>query len=124
MNYQKQYLGFILEDQNTKQIERFDLLVDRRFIFEAQNHFTGIEWWNKIGNFPYPIRYHVEISQLMYGLSETSLDPESMIYEPYNVLCQLMKDLVNNVIQYHFPISCLKTVVYAIMLNQVIAKLV
>jgi hypothetical protein len=99
-------------------------LVDRRFIFEAQNHFTGIEWWNKIGNFPYPIRYHVEISQLMYGLSETSLDPESMIYEPYNVLCQLMKDLVNNVIQYHFPISGLKTVVYAIMLNQVIAKLV
>jgi hypothetical protein len=78
MNYQKQYLGFILEDQNTKQIERFDLLVDRRFIFEAQNHFTGIEWWNKIGNFPYPIRYHVEISQLMYGLSETSL---SRIYD-------------------------------------------
>jgi hypothetical protein len=86
MNYQKQYLGFILEDQNTKQIERFDLLVDRTFIFEAQNHFPGIEWWNKIGNFPYPIRYHVEISQLMYGLSDTSLDPESMIYEPYYVL--------------------------------------
>jgi len=36
------------------------------FVFEVQNHFTGIEWWNKVGNFPYAIRYHVEVSQLMF----------------------------------------------------------
>ena len=69
-NSQKQTIRYVLQDQSTKQTEKFDLLVDRGFIFEAQNHFTGIEWWNKIGNFPYPIRYHAEISQLMFGLSD------------------------------------------------------
>ena len=34
----------------------------KEFVFEGQNHFTGIEWWNKMGNFPYSIRYQVEIS--------------------------------------------------------------
>jgi hypothetical protein len=86
MNSQKKSIIYILEDQNTKQIERFDLLLDSGFIFEVQNHFTGIEWWNRIDNFPYPIRYHVEISQLMFGLSDNPLDPESMIYGPYNAL--------------------------------------
>jgi hypothetical protein len=57
------------------------------FIFEGQNHFTGIEWWNKMGNFPYPIRYHVEVSQLMYGMSDNNpSDSESIIYRPYNTL--------------------------------------
>jgi hypothetical protein len=86
----KKSIIYILEDQNTKETERFDLLVDnnsRGFaLFEAQNHFTGIEWWNKIGNFPYPIRYHVQISQLMFGLSDNPSDSESVIYTPYNAL--------------------------------------
>jgi hypothetical protein len=86
MNSQKQSITYILEDQNTKQIERFDLLLNGGFVFEAQNHFTGIEWWNKIDNSPYPIRYHVEISQLMFGLSDNPSDPESMIYRPYTAL--------------------------------------
>ena len=86
MNYQKQSIHYILEDQNTRQIERFELLVDRGFIFEAQNHFTGIEWWNKIGNFPYPIRYHAEVSQIMYGLCDNPSDAESVVYRPYNAL--------------------------------------
>jgi len=86
MNSLKQSIIYILEDQNTKQIERFDLSLDRGFVFEAQNHFTGLEWWNKVNNFPYPIRYHVEISGLMYGLSDNPLDPESLIYRPYNAL--------------------------------------
>jgi len=60
--------------------------VDSRFIFEAQSHFTGLEWWNRVNNFPYHIRYHVEISGLMYGLSDNPLDPESLIYRPYNAL--------------------------------------
>ena len=64
LNYQKRSVIYILEDLNTKETERFDLLVDNEnnsgfTLFEVQNHFTGIEWWNKIGNFPYPIRYHV-----------------------------------------------------------------
>jgi hypothetical protein len=56
------------------------------FVFEGQNHFTGIEWWNKIGNFPYPIRYHVEISQLMYGIGDNPSDSESIIFRPYTTL--------------------------------------
>jgi hypothetical protein len=85
-NSQKQTIRYVLQDQSTKQTEKFDLLVDRGFIFEAQNHFTGIEWWNKIGNFTYPIRYHIEVSQLMFGLSDNPSDTESVIYRPYNAL--------------------------------------
>ena len=73
MNYQKECISYLLEDQNTKQKERFDLplnIIGQEFVFEGQNLFTGIEWWNKTGTFPYPIRYHVEISQLMYGLPD------------------------------------------------------
>ena len=73
LNYQKECISYLLEDQNTKQKERFDLplnIIGQEFVFEGQNLFTGIEWWNKTGTFPYPIRYHVEISQLMYGLPD------------------------------------------------------
>jgi hypothetical protein len=89
MNSKKECMSFLLEDRNTKQTERFDLSllnIGEEFIFEGQNHFTGIEWWNKIDNFPYPIRYHVEVSQLMYGMSDNPSDSESIIYGPYGSL--------------------------------------
>jgi hypothetical protein len=95
MNSQKECISYLLEDRNTKQIERFDLHLnigrELLFTFEASNHFTGIEWWNKIGNFSYQIRYHVQISQLMYGLSDNNnnnnpSDSESIVYLPYNTL--------------------------------------
>jgi hypothetical protein len=89
MNSQKQSISYLLEDHNTMQTERFDLYLNNsgEFVFEGQNHFTGIEWWNKIGNFPYPIRYHVEVSQLMYGMSDNNpSDSESIIYGPYGTL--------------------------------------
>jgi hypothetical protein len=90
MNSKKECISYLLEDRNTKQTERFDLYLNSReellFAFEVSNLFTGIEWWNKTGNFPYPIRYSVEVSQLMYGLSDNPSDSESMIYGPYNTL--------------------------------------
>jgi hypothetical protein len=92
MNSQKECISYLLEDRNTKQTERFDLCLnigrELSFAFEASNQFTGIEWWNKIGNFPYQIRYHVQISQLMYGLSDNNdpSDSESIVYVPYNTL--------------------------------------
>jgi hypothetical protein len=92
MNSQKECISYLLEDRNTKQMERFDLHLsigrELLFAFEASNHFTGIEWWNKIGNFPYQIRYHVQISQLMYGLSDNNnpSDSESIVYVPYNTI--------------------------------------
>jgi hypothetical protein len=102
MNSQKQSISYLLEDHNTMQTERFDLYLNNsdEFVFEGQNHFTGIEWWNKIGNFPYPIRYHVEVSQLMYGVSDNPSDSESIIYGPYNTL---MPNIEGSNIQY--PIS-------------------
>lgn len=98
LNSQKECISYLLEDRNTKQTERFDLRLDMgrklSFAFEASNQFTGIEWWNKIGNFPYQIRYHAQISQLMYGLSDNDnddnnndpSDSESIVYIPYNTL--------------------------------------
>lgn len=93
MNSQKECISYLLQDRNTKQTERFDLHLNigrgLSFAFEASNHFTGIEWWNKIGNFPYQIRYHVQISQLMYGLSDNSNNPsdsEYIVYLPYDTL--------------------------------------
>jgi hypothetical protein len=94
MNSQKECISYLLEDRNTKQTERFDLRLNMGrellFAFGGSNQFTGIEWWNKIGNFPYQIRYHVQISQLMYGLldddNNNPSDSESIIYLPYNTL--------------------------------------
>jgi hypothetical protein len=103
MNSQKQSISYLLEDRNTKQTERFDLSllkIREEFVFEGQNHFTGIEWWNKIGNFPYPIRYHVEVSQLMYGINDNPSDLESIIYGPYNVLVPNKEGSSK-----HYPIS-------------------
>jgi hypothetical protein len=91
MNSKKECISYVLEDRNTMQMERFDLSLnvatELSFAFEVSNHFTGIEWWNKIGNFPYQIRYHVQVSQLMCGLSDNDpLDSESIVYIPYNIL--------------------------------------
>ena len=91
MNSQKECVSYLLEDRNTKQTERFDLQLNMgeelsSFAFEASNLFTGIEWWNKTGDFPYPIRYHVEVSQLMYGIPDNPSDFESIVYGPFNTL--------------------------------------
>jgi hypothetical protein len=91
LNPQQKSISYILEDRNTRQTERFDLYLNsggELFAFEGSTRFTGIEWWNKIGNFPYPIRYHVQVSQLMYGLSDNPSDSESIVYGPYNTLMQ------------------------------------
>jgi hypothetical protein len=39
-----------------------------------------------MGDFPYSAGYHVEISHLMYGISDNPSDPDSVIYSPYNTL--------------------------------------
>ena len=85
-NYSKQCISYILQDKNTNQSESFDLLLKgQSFRYEISNQFTGIEWWNKIGNYPYPIRYIVEISQLTFGLADPT-DKESVTYVPHNAL--------------------------------------
>jgi hypothetical protein len=89
MNLQKECISYILEDIKTQRAERFDLFMNTigGFVFdEASNLFTGIEWWNRIGNYPYPIRYKVEVSQLACGFSDKSSDPEDITYYPINAL--------------------------------------
>ena len=51
MNSQKQSISYIMKDRNTSQTEIFDLCLNTQFAFEGSNHFTGIEWWNKITQF-------------------------------------------------------------------------
>ena len=79
-------INFILTDQTTNKLEIFKLNIkDKNFDCKTSNQFTGIEWWNKMGSFIYPIRYQTEISQLMFGLVDKN-DPESITFFPHNVL--------------------------------------
>lgn len=87
MNSSANSITYILKDITVNKSERFDFVIEERpFIFEASNHFTGIEWWNKSGNFPYQIRFHVKISQLLFGQGDDPSDPQSISYSPYNKL--------------------------------------
>ncbi|HEX2067099.1 MAG TPA: hypothetical protein VHF08_00180 [Nitrososphaeraceae archaeon] len=95
LNRAKSVISYILTDKTANHTELFEFRVNNdsnnskksRSGFEALNQFTGIEWWNKVGSVPYPIRYHVEISQLLYGLNDVgNLDPNSILFRPYDAL--------------------------------------
>jgi len=87
MDKGKNCLSYILTEQETKESEIFDLFLNTNFQYVGANQFTGIEWWNKTGNFLYPLRYHVEISQLMFGIRDANnSDPESITFIPHNAL--------------------------------------
>ncbi len=86
---ERKSVSYFLEDKTTRQVDGFDLSLsgNAKFIFEGGNQFTGVEWWNKTGNYPYPIRYQVEISQLMYGTKRGNAnDPQSIAYFPFDSL--------------------------------------
>lgn len=88
LNDEIKSVSYVLEDKTTGQVEGFNLSIggNSKFVFDGGNQFTGIEWWNKKGNFPYPIRYQVEISQLMYGKQGNANDSQSIVYLPYDSL--------------------------------------
>jgi len=82
----KQRIAYHLRDENSSQTDSFFFDVDENsFDFSISKHFTGLEWHNRVGNTPYPIRYEVEISNLAYGMHD-SADLESLAYFPYNGL--------------------------------------
>jgi hypothetical protein len=62
--------------------------------FQGLNQFTGIEWWNKKENSPFPIRYEVEFSDLRYVQELIKVSQEfgkeknieHVIFKPYNAL--------------------------------------
>jgi hypothetical protein len=97
LNRTKGVICYVLTDKTVNHTELFELPVNNdnissnrnrlRFDFEALNQFTGIEWWNKVGRLPYPVRYHVEISQLLFGLYDAGYsDPNSILFRPYDAL--------------------------------------
>ncbi len=79
-------INFILTDQTNNKSERFNLDIKKtNFDYKTLNQFTGIEWWNKTGSFIYPVRYQIEISQLMFG-TEDKNNLQSIIFFPHTVL--------------------------------------
>jgi hypothetical protein len=63
--------------------------VIREVKFEPYKHFTGIEWWNKVGNVPYPVRYQVQFSMLRYAeATVSSPDIGKINYKPYTLLTE------------------------------------
>jgi hypothetical protein len=86
MDKMNRQIKYILTDQSSKQSETYSLPISSaNFDYEGANQFTGIEWWNKIGYYPYPIRYQVETSQIMFGINESG-DPDSVTFVPYNTM--------------------------------------
>jgi hypothetical protein len=94
-------INFILTDQTNNKSERFNLDIKKtNFDYKALNQFTGIEWWNKTGSFIYPVRYQIEISQLMFGIEDKN-NLQSIIFFPHTVLIPNKdKNFFNN-----YPVS-------------------
>lgn len=88
LDSQRQTIRYALTDKDIGQYEIYDLAAKNvaGFNFQCSRQFTGIEWWNKMRNSPYPIKYEVEISQLLFGLSDNSSDEYSTTFYPYNAL--------------------------------------
>lgn len=80
-------IEYSVTDQNTKETENFVFNAGGGRVgitYEGKNQFTGIEWWNKAGGPPFPVRYRVEVSNLMYGIpDDVSL---AITYRPYSRL--------------------------------------
>jgi hypothetical protein len=87
MNLSKHKIEYRLMDEITGQVESFFFdFVLNLFDFSISKHFTGLEWHNRVGNTPYPIRFQVEISNLAYGINDDLTDLQSIAYFPYDQL--------------------------------------
>lgn len=70
-----------LTDRTTGQSEKF-VFNATGIAFEGRSTFTGVEWWNKMGGTPFPVRYRVHVSELMCGIA----DLQGITYVPYDGL--------------------------------------
>jgi hypothetical protein len=76
-------LEYYLKDLNSNEDEKFSLKVSReQFAFQFHQSFTGVEWWNRISYSTYPVRYEIEVSNLMYGFNDNLYDPNSLLFFP------------------------------------------
>jgi hypothetical protein len=88
LDSKKQTIRYALTDKNNGQNEIYDLSAKNvaGFNFQGSRQFTGIEWWNKMRNSPYPIKYEIEVSQLLFGRRDNSSDEYSTTFYPYSAL--------------------------------------
>jgi len=86
MDQSQSRIGYQLMDETSGKIDSFFFDVYADSNFSMSKHFTGIEWHNRSGNIPYPIRFKVEISNLAYGINDNLSDLRSVAYFPYNQL--------------------------------------
>ena len=59
-------IKYILQDQVSAESEVFEFPVPSQFSFYCSAQFTGVEWWNRISDNAFPIRYQAEISSISY----------------------------------------------------------
>jgi hypothetical protein len=72
---------YLLTDRTTGQSEKF-VFNATGIAFEGKTSFSGVEWWNKAGRGPFPVRYRVQVSGLMCGIA----DGQAITYLPYDGL--------------------------------------
>lgn len=82
MEPHRRSIAYLLIDETSGQTDSFR--IENLDDFTIHRHFTGLEWHNRQGNFPYPIRYEVEISNISYGVRDDPSDIQSIAYYPYN----------------------------------------
>ena len=83
----EQRISYHLKDETSGETDSFTLQQNTDlFDFTMTRNFTGLEWHNRVGNIPYPIRYEVEISHLAYGINDNHSDVQSLAYFPFNQL--------------------------------------
>ncbi len=97
----KHRVRYHLNDITTDETDSFFLQIDdSSFDFSIVQHFTGLEWHNRVGNTPYPVRFGVEISHLSYGINDDPSDLLSLAYFPYNQLIKNQKGIAKE-----YPVS-------------------
>lgn len=83
MRKESRSVEYSVMDRGTGEVENFVFSIEGGFAYHGASHFTGIEWWNKAGSSPFPVRYKVEVSGLMYGLCDNN---SAITYWPYSAL--------------------------------------
>jgi hypothetical protein len=86
MRKESRSIEYSVMDKSTNETENFVFNIEGNFAYQGANHFTGIEWWNKAGSSPFPVRYRVEVSGLMYGVPDDDDNNSAITYWPYGEL--------------------------------------
>ena len=68
INFRKQAreIEYEVIDKTSGNREKF-VFAASGIAFEARNQFTGLEWWNKTGHEPFPVRYGAFVSELEWA---------------------------------------------------------